>query len=131
MSFNADGSQLACAGAVGDKGIAHSGNPRVLLFDWESGKLLKTFRPDKEVIATAWGVRFHPDGYLIASGGSRTGGFLWFWRADAETEFHSIPFTTRGPGFDLDLAADGTTLAVAHFEGAVRLYQMTSGKTTS
>ncbi len=125
MSFNADGTQLACGGAVGDRGIAHSGNPRVLLFDWASGKLLKTFRPDKDVIATVWGVRFHPDGYLIASGGSRTGGFMWFWRDDAETEFHALPFTTRGPGFDLDLDADRKTLAVAHYDGAVRLYEMT------
>ncbi len=124
MSFNAAGTRLACAGAVGDRGIAHSGNPRVLLFDWESGQLLKTFRPEKDVIATVWGVRFHPDGYLIAAGGSRTGGFLWFWRDDAETEFHAVPFTTRGPGFDLDLDADHTTLAVAHYDGAVRLYDM-------
>ena len=50
------------------------------LFDWKSGKVLQTFRPEKEVIATAWGVRFHPDGYLVAAGGSRTGGYLWFWR---------------------------------------------------
>lgn len=96
----------------------------MLLFDWKSGKLLQTFQPDKEVIATAWGVRFHPDGYLIAAGGSRTGGFLWFWKPDVETEFHLHPLPTRGPGFDLDLSADGRTIAVAHFDGAVRLYDM-------
>ncbi len=122
LAFNADGSQLACAGAVGEKGIAHSGNARVLLFDWKSGKLLQTFRPEKEVIATAWGVRFHPDGYLVAAGGSRTGGYLWFWREGTETEFHLHTLTTRGPGFDLDLSADGRTICVAHFDGAVRLY---------
>jgi WD40 repeat protein len=122
LAFNADGSQLACAGAVGDKGIAHSGNARVLLFDWKSGKLVQTFRPEKEVIATAWGVRFHPDGYLIGCGGSRTGGYLWFWREAAETEFHLHPLPTRGPGFDLDLTADARTIAVASFDGAVRLF---------
>jgi len=122
LAFNADGTRLACAGAVGDKGIAHSGNARVLLFDWKSGKLLQTFRPEKEVIATAWGVRFHPEGYLIAAGGSRTGGYLWFWREGTETEFHMLPLPTRGPGFDLDLSPDGRTIAVAHFDGAVRLF---------
>lgn len=122
MAFNADGTQLACAGAVGEKGIAHSGNARVLLFDWKSGKLVQTFRPEKEVIATAWGVRFHPDGYLVACGGSRTGGYLWFWREGTETEFHLHTLPTRGPGFDLDLAADGRTIAVAHFDGAVRFF---------
>lgn len=124
LAFNADGSQLACAGAVGERGIAHSGNARVLLFDWKSGRLLQTFRPEKEVIATAWGVRFHPDGYLIGTGGSRTGGYVWFWRPDAETEFHLFNLSTRGPGFDLDLSPDARTLAIAHFDGAVRLYDM-------
>jgi WD40 repeat protein len=124
LAFNADGSQLACAGAVGEKGIAHSGNARVLLFDWRSGKLQQTFRPEKEVIATAWGVRFHPDGYLIASGGSRTGGYVWFWRPEAETEFHLFNLSTRGPGFDLDLSPDARYIAIAHYDGAVRLYDM-------
>lgn len=127
LAFNADGSQLACAGAVGEKGIAHSGNARVLLFDWKSGKLLQTFRPEKEVIATAWSVRFHPDGYIVAAGGSRTGGYLWFWKPDVETEFHLHALPTRGPGFDLDLSDDGRTIAIAHFDGAVRLYDMLAG----
>jgi len=124
LSFSADGSQLACAGAVGEKGIAHSGNARVLLFDWKSGKLLQTFRPTEEVVATAWGVCFHPDGYLIGTGGSRTGGYVWFWRPEAETEFHLFNLSTRGPGFDLDLVPDARCVAIAHFDGAVRLYDM-------
>ena len=128
LSFNADGSQLACAGAVGEKGIAHSGNARVLLFDWKSGKLLQTFRPEKEVIATAWGVRFHPEGYLIGAGGSRTGGYVWFWRPEAETEFHLFNLSTRGPGFDLDLSPDARHVAIAHFDGAVRLYDMNGSR---
>lgn len=124
MAFSTDGSKLACAGATGDKGIAHSGSARVLLFDWKSGEQTDLFRPEKEVIATAWGVRFHPDGFVVASGGSRTGGFLWFWQPGQETEFHLLPFKTRGPGFDLDLSPDGKSLAVAHYDGAVRLYSM-------
>ncbi len=124
ISFNADGSQLACTGAIGVKGIAHSGNACVLLFDWKSGKMIRQFHPKKTEIATAWGVRFHPDGFIIGSGGSRTGGFLWFWHPDWETEFHLFRFKTRGPGFDVDLSPDGKTLAVAHYDGAVRVYAM-------
>lgn len=92
MTFNADGSQVCFAGATGDKGIAHSGNARVLLFDWESGRLLKELRPEKEEVCTAWGVQFHPDGFIIGSGGSRTGGFLWFWTPDNEVAFHMVRF---------------------------------------
>lgn len=124
MAFNSDGSQLACAGATGDKGIAHSGNARVLLFDWESGEQLNELKPEKDEITTAWGVHFHPDGFIVASGGSRTGGFLWFWTPDNDVAFHMVRFKQRAPGFDLDLAPDNKTLAVANHDGAIRLYEM-------
>jgi WD40 repeat protein len=125
MTFNADGSQLCCAGATGeDKGIAHSGDARVLLFDWESGNLLKELRPEKKEVCTAWGVQFHPDGFIVGSGGSRTGGFLWFWVPDDEVAFHMVKFKLRAPGFDVDLAPDQKTLAVANHDGAVRLYRL-------
>jgi len=124
MSFNADGSQLACTGATGVKGIAHSGNARVLLFDWKSGELLQELKPEKDEITTAWGVRFHPDGFIVASGGSRTGGFLWFWQPDQPVAFHMLKFKQRAPGFDLDLSPNGKTLAVANHDGTLRLYEM-------
>lgn len=124
MSFNADGSQLCCAGATGDKGIAHSGNARVLLFDWDSGKMIRELRPEKEEICTAWGVQFHPDGFIVGSGGSRTGGFLWFWTPNDDVAFHMLKFKQRAPGFDLDLAPDSKSLAVANHDGVVRLYEM-------
>lgn len=124
MTFNADGSQLCCAGATGEKGIAHSGHARVLLFDWETGKLSRELKPEKEEICTAWGVRFHPDGFIIGSGGSRTGGFLWFWTPDNDVAFHLIKFKQRAPGFDLDLSPGNRQLAVANHDGAIRLYEM-------
>lgn len=124
MAFNAKGSQLCCAGATGEKGIAHSGNARVLLFNWESGKLERELKPEKEEICTAWGVRFHPDGFIVGSGGSRTGGFLWFWTPNEEVAFHMIKFKQRAPGFDLDLSPDNRQLAVANHDGAIRLYEL-------
>ena len=124
MSFNVDGTQLACAGAVGEKGIAHSGSARVLLLDWASGKLLKELKPEKDEIATAWSVRFHPDGFIVASGGSRTGGFLWFWVPEQDVAFHMLKFKQRAPGFDVDISPDGKTLAVANHDGALRFYSM-------
>ncbi|MFT5467587.1 MAG: WD40 repeat protein [Verrucomicrobiales bacterium] len=124
MSFNADGSRLACAGATGERGIAHSGSARVLLFDWESGEVKHEFQPGHEEICTAWGVKFHPDGFLIGSGGSRTGGYLWFWQEGEDEAFHQVKFKQRAPGFDLDLAPDLKTLAVANHDGAVRFWEM-------
>ena len=124
MQFSPDGTVLACAGSTGEKGIAHSGNPLVVLIDWATGRTLMQLAPDKEVIATAWGVVFHPEGYVIGSGGSRTGGALWFWRPDHASSFHTLAFKTRGPGFDLALHPDGRTLAVAHFDGPLRIYDL-------
>lgn len=126
MCFNADGSRLACTGATGEKGIAHSGSARVLLFDWESGKLANTFQPDNEDICTAWSVKFHADGFIIGSGGSRTGGYLWFWQEGDDVAFHQVKFKQRAPGFDFDLAPDAKTLAVANHDGAVRFWEMAS-----
>ena len=88
MSFNADGSKLACTGGSGEKGIAHSGSARVLLFDFNSGKLTNALEPGHTEICTAWGVKFHPDGFIIGSGGSRTGGYLWFWQPGENVAFH-------------------------------------------
>ena len=125
MNFNADGSQLACAGATGeDKGIAHSGDARVLLFDWDSGQLVRELRPEKKEVCTAWGVQFHTDGFIVASGGSRTGGFLWFWTPNDDVAFHVLKFRQRAPGFDVDLSSDSKTLAVANHDGSIRLYEM-------
>jgi len=69
-------------------------------------------------------VRFHPDGFIVASGGSRTGGYLWFWKPGQDVAFHTLMFKERAPGFDLDLAPDGKTLAVANHDGAIRFYEM-------
>lgn len=125
MSFDADGSRLACAGATGERGIAHSGSARVLLFDWDSGELKQELEPGHEEICTAWGVKFHPDGFIIGSGGSRTGGYLWFWQeGEDDAPFHEVKFKQRAPGFDVDLAPDFKTLAVANHDGAVRLWEM-------
>lgn len=124
MNFSTDGSLLCCAGATGDKGIAHSGSARVVLLDWESGNVVRELKPDNEDICTAWGVHVHPDGFIVASGGSRTGGYLWFWTPEEEVAFHMLKFQQRAPGFDLDLAPDNKTLAVANHDGTIRLYEM-------
>ena len=129
MSFDAVGSRLACAGGAGEKGIAHSGSARILIFDWKSGELVQELNPGHEEICTAWSVRFHPDGFVVASGGSRTGGYLWFWHDDPSKNtggapFHQVKFKQRAPGFDVDLSPDGKTLAVANYDGSIRLWQM-------
>jgi WD40 repeat protein len=122
MAFSRDGSLLACAGITDvTNAFAGVGKPVVVLFDWASGKRKHLLRPKEEFQGTAWGVTFHPSGFLIGAGGGN-GGALWFWKPDAATAFHGLklPQNCR----DLDLHADGFRLAVPQADGALRVFTM-------
>jgi len=122
MAFSADGALLACAGITEvSNAFAGVGKPLIVLFDWKTGKRSQLLRPKTGFQGTAWGVKFHRDGFVMGVGGGN-GGALWFWKADSGDNF----FTLRLPNNarDLDLHADGRTLAVPFFDGAVRLYEM-------
>ena len=123
MRFSLDGTKLACAG-ITDVRNAFAGvqTATVLLLDWESGKPVRQLG-DGDYQGIAWGVRFHPDGFLIATAASRSGsGVIWFFKPDEEKPFHTVklPGASRG----LDMAPDNRTLAVAQSDGFVRVYKM-------
>jgi WD40 repeat protein len=125
MTFNRDGSLLACAGITDvTNAFAGIGKPAVVLFDWQSGQRRQVLRPQADFQGTAWGVDFHPSGFLAATGGGR-GGALWFWRPDQERSFHTI--TLPNNARDLHLHPDGRRLAIAFFDGVVRIYDMAAG----
>lgn len=124
MQFSPDGSRLACSGITNvSNAFAGVGNPAVLVFDWKDGKsrLLKT----KEAFqGTAWGVAFHPAGFIIAGGGGQTGG-VWFWKGDdlASVHFLKVPASAR----DMALAPDGQRFACAGSNGTTYLYTFAPG----
>jgi WD40 repeat protein len=123
MAFSADGSLLACSGITDvTNAFAGVGKPAVVLFNWQTGQRAQVLRPQANFQGTAWGVDFHRDGFLVAAGGG-SGGALWFWRPDQAQSFHTVtvPTNTR----DLHLHPDGRRLAVACFDGAVRVYDLT------
>src|SRR5690606_14423829 len=69
MACNADGSLLACAGITNvSNAFAGVGNPLVVLFDYATGKQKLQMRPKVKFQGTAWGVAFHPQGYVLATG---------------------------------------------------------------
>ena len=122
MAFSADGGLLACAGITNvSNAFAGIGNPLVVLFDWKTGMRAQLLKPKAPFQGTAWGVKFHPDGFAAGVGGGN-GGALWFWKPATGDNF----FTLRLPNNarDLDLHPDGRRLAVPFFDGAVRLYEM-------
>jgi WD40 repeat protein len=122
MAFNPDGSLLACAGITDvTNAFAGVGKPLVVLFDWASGKQKQLMRPKENFQGTAWAVIFHPDGFLASVGGGN-GGVLWFWKPDKGQDFFHLKLPNNAR--DLDLHPDSRRLAVAFFDGAVRVYSM-------
>ena len=122
MACSADGSLLACAGITNvSNAFAGVGNPLVVLFDWASGKQKQLLQTKVKFQGTAWGVVFHPAGFLASVGGGN-GGMLWFWKPDASKDFFSLKLPNNAR--DLALHPDGRHLAVAFFDGAVRTYSM-------
>jgi WD40 repeat protein len=122
MAFNRDGSLLACSGITDvTNAFAGVGRPLILLFDWTSGRVRHPLRPQGNFQGTAWGVDFHPGGFIAGVGGG-SGGALWFWRPDNAQSFHTVALPTNAR--DLHLHPDGRRLAVAFFDGAVRVYDM-------
>lgn len=123
MAFSADGAKLACSGITNvSNAFAGVGNPAVVLIDWKDGKanLLKT----KDAFqGTAWGVAFHPDGFVIAAGGG-SGGGAWFWKDDP-TSIHFLKLPTGAR--DMALAPGGNRFACAGANGTAYLYTFTPG----
>jgi WD40 repeat protein len=124
MAFSADGSKLGCAGITNvSNAFAGVGNPAVVLIEWKDGKskLLKT----KDAFqGTAWGVAFHPAGFLMTAGGGQGGG-TWFWKGDDAASFHflKLPVGAR----DMALAPGGERFACAGSNGSVYVYTFTPG----
>jgi len=122
MAVSADGALLACSGITDvTNAFAGVGKPAVVLFDWQSGRRVQVLRPQANFQGTAWGVGFHPSGFIAGVGGG-SGGALWFWRPNQERSFHTLNLPNNAR--DLHLHPDGRRLAIAFFDGVVRIYDM-------
>ncbi len=124
IAFRKDGTELACAGITNvSNAFAGVGNPLVLLFDWKEGKP-KQLKPKDAFQGTAWGVAFHPAGYVIAAGGGAQGR-VWFWKDGDTASMHTLngPVNSR----DLALHPDGATFAIACADGSAKIYTMRPG----
>lgn len=123
MAFSADGKLLALSGIIKvTNAFAGIGNPAVLSFEWESGKLKLQHDPKEKGNGVLWNVRFHSDGYWIGASGGGAGGFLFFWKLDGAQEF--FKFKLPNQAHDFDLHSDGLRMGVAHQDGTLRVYTM-------
>ena len=95
----------------------------ILLVDWEKQEHVHKFK-DADYSGIAWGVRFHPEGFLIGVGAPQGGnkGLLGFFREGEEAAFQTFTLSHCGRG--LDLTPDAKRLAVAQFDGWLRVYDV-------
>jgi len=126
LQFHPSGDQWASSGITKvSNSFAGIQSPIIVLFDWKEAKEQQQLTVDKNFKGIAWGVRYHPSGFIIGAGAQQTGkGELWFFEPDKPTPFHTVKLDSGARA--LDLLADQRRLAVAHANGLVRLYQMTS-----
>jgi WD40 repeat protein len=122
LAVSADSKYLACGGlhnASNPLGAVH--DPLVLLFEWESQKLVQSHIAG-DLKGAAWRTLFHPQGLLMSVCGGSTGGHLAFWKPDKNTEFHkfALPSLAR----DGDLHPDGLQVATAHYDRHLRITRL-------
>ncbi len=124
LAFSPSGDRLACAGLLNATNpLGAVNDPAVVLYDGLRGEQIGLLKAQGGLKGVAWGVRFHPDGFLAVAVGGSGGGHLLFYRPDQpDEEFHrfSLPNTAR----ELDLHPDGLHLATAHHDGKLRLSRM-------
>jgi WD40 repeat protein len=124
LAFDPATGRLACCGITNvSNAFAGVGNPLVVAFDWADGKP-RQLKPKDAFQGTAWGVAFHPAGYVVAAGGG-SGGRVWFWKGDDATSSHTV--TTPAGARDFALHPAGDRFAVAGANGTVYLYTVRPG----
>jgi len=81
MQFLGDGSLLASAGITRVvNSFAGQQDPLIVLIDWKTRKIIRHLRTG-DFRGIAWGVKFHPEGFIIGAGANQGGsGALWFWQ---------------------------------------------------
>jgi WD40 repeat protein len=122
LTLTADGKHLAAGGlynATNPLGAVN--DPLVLLFQWSDQKKLRS-HVIGGVQGIIWRVIGHPDGFLVGGCGGSSGGFIAFWKTDADKEFFKLPMPNVVR--DLDLHPDGIRLATANSDRQLRILRM-------
>ncbi len=128
QALSADNKLLAAGGlykATNPLGAVNE--PLVLLFDWESQKVSKQQTIDGITGGSISRLRWLGDGSLMASCGGVSGGFLLFWKPDAEKAYHKLPFPALAR--DMDLHPDGLQVATAHADKQLRITRLAAKPT--
>jgi WD40 repeat protein len=116
LAFSPDGKQLICAGTKPKVGGNVQGIPAIVVFDWATGQVAKSFELGKEGDVYVTDLVFHPEGFLILTISGNPGvGKLLFRRIDDDAPFFE---TTKMPNcHSVALHPDQLRLAVVATNG--------------
>jgi WD40 repeat protein len=122
LALTADGRHLVAGGLYNASNPLGAVNePLVLRFQWSDQKKIRS-HVMPGVAGIVWRLISHADGFEIAGVGGSGGGFVTFWKNDADKDFFrfQLPSLVR----DLDLHPDGVRLAVSCADKQVRILTM-------
>ena len=122
IALRSDGAQVGLGGITNvTNAFAGVGEVAIALVNLSDGKLERVMQSKDKQRGSIWGVAHHPDAFWIGlCGGS--GGWLFFWKDDAENEFHKLKLKSDGRG--MSVSPDQTQLAVAHADRHLRSYTL-------
>lgn len=123
ISVSPDLAYVAAGGlhkATNPLGAVHE--PLILLFQWSDAALARSHIAEGITQGVIWGMAHLADGTLVGASGGGNGGFLVFWKPDADKDFHrfQLPNIVR----DMHLAPDGLRVATAHHDKKVRITRL-------
>jgi WD40 repeat protein len=123
MALSPDGKWLAAGGLYkGTNPLGAVNEPLVLLFDWESQKLEKQQIVEGITGGFVGRLRWLGDGSLMGISAGGSGGWLLFWKPDAEKAYHRFQYPQVAR--DMDLHPDGIQVATAHYDRHVRITRL-------
>lgn len=125
LAVSPDGKWLAAGGlhkASNPLGAVHE--PLVCLFDLTSDKPEPVRQQFAEEITggVIWRLCWLSNGSLMGVTGGSSGGFLLFWKPDADKDYtrFKLPSLAR----DMDLHPDGIQVATAHYDRHIRIIKL-------
>jgi hypothetical protein len=102
LAFDAEGRRLVCAGQKTPGGGFATGVPCALVFDWESGQVLREMAVGGNDDGFAYDACFHPAGFVMAASCAFPGkGHVWFWRPEDEKPFFQSNKLANGRSLSL------------------------------
>jgi WD40 repeat protein len=124
LAVSPDGQRLAAGGlykASNPLGAVHE--PLVLLFNVATGMLERQQIAEGITQGVIWRLVWLWDGSLCGVSGGGSGGWLFFWKPDADRDHHrfQLPNIAR----DMDVHGDGVRIATAHHDRHVRITRLT------